>query len=298
MVSEKAPQVDQNIVENIEALASQQRLEILVALAERKYGAETGSTAMTFTELYNAVDCQSSSQFTYHLNRLIETFIVETPEGYRLTYAGDKVRRAIFSGLYESSQGLQPMDIEGTCPVCGSQSLTACSTNARFTVECTACETSLLSDFFPQSVARDRTPREVVDSFGYSIWAKFVFVRGGVCPECYGRVETEIQRSEEGDRSFIVSVSECRECLFTVHVPVDVAVAFHPVVVEAFWQHGISLLDTPLWELFEYTTADFWEATIASEDPFTLNVDIFLDNRELRLFVDETLTVSLLEGDK
>lgn len=278
--------VDRDVVETIEALGSRQRLEILVVLAERKYDLDRETNAMRFTELYDAVDCQSSSQFSYHLDRLVDTFIVETPDGYQLTYAGDKVQRAIFSGLYESPRPLVPTDVDGTCPACGERALEACSENDRFVVRCTSCEVPVVTDLFPRSVSRGRTPREIVDCFGYSIWAKFVFVRGNVCPECYGRVETRLEPPDQRGTPFAVAVSECQECRFTVHMPVAVYVAFHPVVVEGFWQRGVSLLDLPLWELFQYTTGDEWDVAIVSREPFVAHVTITLDTVTLRLTVD------------
>nr|WP_233340926.1 winged helix-turn-helix domain-containing protein [Haloprofundus sp. MHR1] len=296
MASEdRSQQVDQRIVESIETLASRQRLEILVALAEKKYATGAETPAMSFTELYDAVDCQSTSQFTYHLKQLVDTFIVETPEGYQLTYAGDKVRRAVFSGLYDSSPAFEPFDIKGTCPHCGVESLKANLANDWFTVECPDCEVPIVSDLFPQSMARGRSPQEIVDSFGAAIWAKFVFVRGGICPECYGRVDTTIQCPEQDTHPYSVAINECRECWFTISMPVDMVVAFHPLVVEAFWRHGVSVLEVPLWELFEYTTAEFWETTVVAEDPFLASVELTVDDVNLSFSVDHTLNVSYEE---
>lgn len=288
-------QVDRNVIESIEALANQQRLEILVALAEQKYedGAETST--MSFTQLYDAVSCRSTSQFSYHLKQLVGKFVVETQNGYQLTYAGDKVRRAVFSGLYESSHTFGPVAVEGACPNCSAQSLSAYSTDDRFTIECRECKTPIVSDLFPRSIAQGRSTREIIDSFGYGIWAKYIFVRGDVCPECYGRLDTAVQQVERGERPMTVSVSECRQCWFTVYLPIDVVVAFHPVVIEAFWQHGVSLLDIPLWELFEYTTTETWNTTVMAEEPFSASVEIVLNETEIRLSVDHQHSVAVLE---
>jgi len=288
---------DPAVVESLEALGNRQRLEILFVLAERKYALEANSTAMSFTELYDAVDSHSTSQFSYHLQRLVGAFVVETPDGYRLTYAGDKVRRAVVSGLYDSSPPLAPLDISGTCPGCGGQSLTARSENDRFVVECTTCDTPVVFDLYPRSISRDRSPGEVVDSFGYGIWAKFVFARGGVCPECFGPVETTFDRSGMGGQPFVVAVNRCPECWFTVYIPVDVVAAFHPVVMAALWEHGVSVFDVPLWELFEYTTTDAWRSTVVSDDPFTAHVEIRLDDVRLRIAVDDALRPSLLKKE-
>lgn len=287
--------IDENVIKSIEALANQQRLEILVALAEVKYDDETETSAMSFTQLYDAVSCQSTSQFSYHLKQLVGRFVVETEDGYQLTYAGDKVRRALFSGLYESSHTFGPVAVEGACPNCGAQSLDAYSADGRFTVECRECVTPIVSDLFPQSIAQERSTQEIVDCFGYGIWAKYIFVRGGVCPECYGRLDTAVQRLERVEQYMSVSVNECRRCWFTVYFPIDVVVAFHPVVLEAFWQHGISLLDIPLWELFEYTTTENWNTTVRAEEPFEASVEIALEETVIRLSIDHRPSVTVLE---
>ncbi|MDS0301000.1 winged helix-turn-helix domain-containing protein [Halogeometricum sp. S1BR25-6] len=292
---EPATDIDESVIKSIEALANQQRLEILVALAERKYDGEAETSAMSFTQLYDVVSCQSTSQFSYHLKQLVDRFIVETEDGYQLTYAGDKVRRALFSGLYEPSHVFDPVAVEGACPNCGARALDADSTEGRFTVECRECVTPIVSDLFPQSIAQERSTQEIVDSFGYGIWAKYLFVRGGVCPECYGLLDTTIQQLEREEHSMGVSINECRRCWFTVYFPIDVIVAFHPVVIEAFWQHGVSLLDIPLWELFEYTTAENWNTTVRAEEPFAASVEVVLDETEIRLAVDHQLSVEVLQ---
>lgn len=286
--------IDRTVVESMEALGSRQRLEILVTLADRKYDLETDGETMTFTELYEAIDCPSSSQFSYHLNQLVDTFIIQTSDGYRLTYAGDKVQRAIFSGLYQSPKPIEPFEIDGFCPSCESHSLVACSRNDQFAVRCQSCDCTLLRDLFPRSIATNRSTQEIVDSFGHSIWAKFVFIRGGVCPECYGTVDTEIEQTDHGNTSFTIAINRCSDCRFTVTLPVDVIVAFHPAVTAAFWHHGLSLLDTPLWELFEYFAMDCWEFTVRSETPFVAQITITLDDIRLQLSVDDTLSPRLI----
>ncbi|ELZ88299.1 hypothetical protein C441_18947 [Haloferax sulfurifontis ATCC BAA-897] len=290
-----ATDIDENVIESIEALANQQRLEILVALAERKYNEEAETSALSFSHLYDAVSCQSTSQFSYHLKQLVGRFVVETEDGYQLTYAGDKVRRALFSGLYESSHTFGPVAVKGACPNCGARSLDAYSADGQFTVDCRECATPIVSDLFPQSIAQERSTQEIVDSFGYGIWAKYVFVRGGVCPECYGLLDTTVQQLERGEHFMSVSINECRRCWFTVSIPIDVVVAFHPVVIEAFWQHGVSLLDIPLWELFEYTTTEHWNTAVRAEEPFAASVEIVLDETEIRLSVDHQPSVTVVE---
>ena len=83
--------IDQAVIDAISALGNRTRLEILLALAIAERDRREQWLTLSFTDLYDAVDLDSTSQFSYHLDRLVGPFIAETPDGYRLTYGGDKI---------------------------------------------------------------------------------------------------------------------------------------------------------------------------------------------------------------
>lgn len=291
----KADHVDQAVVDSIGALGNRWRLEILLALAEAEWEHRTNGYVLSFTELYDAVDVASTSQFSYHLEKLVGQFVDETEDGYRLTHAGGKLVRAIFSGVYERAPAFEPIDLEGGCLACDSTALVGARRDDMFVVTCAECEATLVADYLPSSQTRSRTPAEIAESAGRRIWSTVVLVRGGVCPECYDRVDTIVDSAKLGDRSFYTSVSTCQECRFTIHLPVEVHVAFHPAAIGFLWEHGLSLFDVPIWELFGYIQSGTLSTTVVSESPFEATVEISRDGERLALEVDDSLTVRATE---
>jgi len=287
------PHIDEEGVAAISALGSAQRLDILLALGQVEREHHKERHAMTFSELHAAVDIESSSQFTYHLNQLVGHLIRETENGYQLTYSGTKLLRILRSGVYESPTTFDERAVDGACFFCEERSLVAMLEDERFRIRCTSCEAILITDFFPESQARGRTPTEIIQSFGYRIWGLYIHLRGGVCPECFGPVETTVDQYEHGGETLHIHNSSCEECHYLVSMPIIVPVAFHPPVSTLLYEHGISVLDLPLWELFELTTAGAIETTIIDTDPFEGTVTISLEERTMNVKITETAVQSL-----
>ncbi|QLG51060.1 ArsR/SmtB family transcription factor [Natrinema halophilum] len=290
-------EIEQEVVDAISSLGNAHRLEILLALDKVDQEHQKPWHTMSFTELYNAVNVDSSSQFSYHLDRLDGQFVRETPDGYRLTYSGHKIVRAILSDLYESTSTFDDRDVAGVCLSCEEASLLATLDAEQFRIRCTSCEAILVTDFFPQSQTRGRTSAEIIESFGYRIWSMYVQLRGGICPECFGPIDTDVDVYEYDGKSIYLHVNSCRECRHRISLPIEVAVAFHPAVRYLFWKHDISLLDVPLWEFFEYLTAGVIVTDIVSDDPFVASFEITLADESLSFTMDDTTTVSLGQPD-
>ncbi|ELY45174.1 ArsR/SmtB family transcription factor [Natronorubrum sulfidifaciens] len=286
------PQIDDEIVDALSSLGNRSRLEILLALADAQWERQEQWLTMSFTELYDAVDIASTSQFSYHLEQLLGWFIAETPEGYRLTYGGDKIVRTICSGLYESTPAFDDVAVGGCCVFCGGDSLVATVDEERFVVRCRDCETPLLVDHLPRSQTRNRSPQAVVDSVGYRIWSTYTLVRGDVCPECYGVVDTAVDAHDHDDVTAYTLAHTCRECRFMVHMPLEVTAAFHPAAVGFLWGHGISMLETPLWEFFEFIVTETITTDVASTAPLEAVVEITVDDETLRLAIDDSFRVT------
>lgn len=291
---ESAPEtstVDEGQVDALAALGNEHRLAILLALGDRERETRVDRDELSFTDLYEAVDVESTSQFSYHLSQLVGRFVAETDDGYHLTYGGDRIVRAVRSGAYESTVEFDPVAADGDCLACGAESLEAALADERFVVRCTDCERRLLSDSFPRSQAADRTPAEVVESFGYRIWSTYVLIRGAVCPECYGRTRRRIDSHESDPETLYTFASICETCDFTIHLPVEVPAVFHPVAVEFLWRHGMSVLDAPLWELFALFSSADMTTDVRSTAPFEAWFRIALEGDELELAMDDAFTV-------
>ncbi|WP_436930248.1 ArsR/SmtB family transcription factor [Halosimplex halobium] len=278
------------------ALGNEHRLAILLALGDRESATRTNGLELTFSELYDAVPVESTSQFSYHLSQLVGPFVAETGEGYHLTYPGDKIVRAVRSGLYETTPSFDPVPIPGACVGCGESDLQARLDDERFVVRCRACDRALLSDSFPRSQASERSPAEVAESFGYRIWSTYLLIRGDVCPECYGRVERRVDAHEghetPGDAGRYTFAAVCRTCDFTIHLPIEVPAVFHPRAGALLDEHGFAPLDTPLWELFELFVSGAWTTDVRSTDPLDARFEIDLDGDALALAMDESFGVT------
>jgi len=293
MTVDQNEQIDQEVVDAIGALGNSQRLEILLALGEVEREHHEQRFTMTFTELYDAVDIDSSSQFSYHLNHLAGQFVSETPDGYCLTYSGTKIIRAIRSGVYESTSAFEDREVSGACLFCNKTTLLATLDVDQFRIRCTSCDAILVTDFCPQSQTRNRTSAEIIESFCYRIWSMYIALRGGICPECFGPVDIDFNQYEHGKNARHIYNSSCRECQLLVSMPVEVPVAFHPAVLSLFWEHGISVLDVPLWDLYEYITSDVIVMEIVSDEPFAAQFTVTLNGESLCLKMDDAATVTL-----
>lgn len=284
--------IDEDVVDAIGALGSRTRLEILLALAGAQRERQEQWLRMSFTELYDAVGVSSTSQFSYHLDRLVGPFLAETGDGYRLTYAGDKIVRTILAGLYENTRSFDDTDVDGICVFCGTDSLVATVAEEQFVVRCASCDTRLLTDLLPESQTRHRSTSEIVDSVGVRIWGSFTLIRNGVCPECYGLIDTDVEAHRHDDRTLYTLESTCRECWITLHVPIEAVAVLHPAVTGFFWEHGISVLERPLWEFFEHIASKTVTTTVETVDPLAATFEIELDGESRRFEVDGELTVT------
>jgi len=282
--------------DTLRALGNEHRLAILLALGDREVATRINGLELTFSELYDAVPVESTSQFSYHLSQLVGPFVAEIDAGYRLTYAGDKIVRAVRSGLYETTPSFDPVAVAGACVVCGASALQARLDDERFVVRCRTCDRTLLSDSFPRSQTSDRSPDEVVASFGARIWSTYLLIRGDVCPECYGRVERRVDAHDghetPGDAGGYTFAAVCGTCDFTIHLPVEVPAVFHPQAVAFLWDHDIPLPDTPLWELFELFVSEAWTTDVRSTDPLDARFELDLDGDTLALAMDDSFAVT------
>jgi len=289
-------------VDALRALGNEHRLAVLLALGDRESATRTNGLELTFSELYDAVPVESTSQFSYHLSQLIGPFVAETDAGYRLTHAGDKIVRAVRSGLYETTPSFDTVEVAGACVGCGARDLVGVLRDERFVVRCRACDRTMLSDSFPHSQASERSPDEIVESFGYRLWGTYVLVRGDVCPECYGRIERRVDAHDghetPGDAVQYTFAAVCETCEFTIHLPIEVPAVFHPRATGFLWAHDIPLPDTPLWELFELFVSEAWTTDVRSTDPLDARFELAIDGDTLTLAMDDSFAVTPVDGSE
>ena len=99
--------------EAFSVLGNETRLEIL-----RTLGASAGP--LTYAKLYERVEYDDPSNFSYHLNKLVGHFVRKTDDGYYLYDAGRRVVEAVVSGAVSDSTVVEPTETEKDCPFCGA----------------------------------------------------------------------------------------------------------------------------------------------------------------------------------
>jgi hypothetical protein len=116
----------------------------------------------------------------------------------------------------------------------------------------------------------------------------------GVCHVCVNELDTEIRpasdthwESTEGIDIFVSS--NCEHCGYHHDMSVGVALLYEPELISFCSDHGVNILETPIWELEFAMTDD--RVTVVSTDPWRIAFRHTIDGDSLELVVDEDLAV-------
>ncbi|WP_232703333.1 DUF7351 domain-containing protein [Halobacterium wangiae] len=271
-------------------LGNEHRIAILraVAAAERDVADASEPYGLSFSELFDRVDLEATSQFAYHLDRLVGSFLRETEDGYRFTAAGERVVRAVLAGTYNEDPSFEPLTVEGRCPACDASTLVASYDTDQLAVTCADCGTRVFSQTLPPSAAVDRSPRDALESGSLRARHDFSLAVQGTCPTCAGVTDAELRTGGTGQH---VIACTCRQCGQTVFGPIAFAVLEHPAVVAFYWEHGVNLAERPVWQIVADLLSDRWSSTVTSESPFAASLVVSFGDDELQLTLDETFAV-------
>lgn len=271
-------------------LGNEHRIAILraVAAAERDVDDASEAYGLSFSELFDRVDLEATSQFAYHLDRLTGSFLRETEDGYRFTAAGERVVRAVLAGTYNEDPAFEPLTVEGRCPACDASTLEASYDGNLLAVTCADCGTRVFSQTLPPSAAADRSPREALESGSLRARNDFSLAIQGTCPTCAGVTDAAVRSGGTGEE---VIACTCRQCGQTVFGPVAFAVLDHPAVVAFYWEHGVDLASRPVWRVVADLLSDRWTTTVTSEEPFAATLVVAFDGDELQLTLGEGFVV-------
>ncbi|WP_276273726.1 DUF7351 domain-containing protein [Haloarcula litorea] len=264
-------------------VASETRLDILEALWR------VDETPVSFSALFDEVPLSDSGQFNYHLQQLTGQFVADGSDGYRLRRAGAQVIRALRAGTFTHRPDVDPIPVAGACTRCGGE-LAAVYADEQFAIDCRDCGTAHGEYPFPPGGLVDRDPEEIAQAFAERVRHLHCLAADGVCPECAGRMATEITR--EGDCCLDVAVRAeftCQRCRHRLCSPVGLSLLDDSTVAAFYDDHGVDLAARPYWTLpwcvdDEYTT-------VASTDPWRVRVRVPVADEELRVTLDGDLQV-------
>ncbi|WP_416841539.1 ArsR/SmtB family transcription factor [Haloferax sp. DFSO52] len=198
------------------ALGSELRLDILRILES---AARESASRLTFSDLYDRLDIESTSQLSYHLGRLDGVFVQKSSDKYGLTQAGERVVRAVYAGTYTAHPSFETVSIDGTCPRCEHTELLATFEEPFLSVVCDECGETVATYDLPPAQAVGRTPKEVLRSCDRRVYHELGMAIDGTCPTCGGIMDASSrQRTSPRTDEYVITAS-CRRCFNQVMHP-------------------------------------------------------------------------------
>ncbi|WP_160290093.1 winged helix-turn-helix domain-containing protein [Natrinema salifodinae] len=305
------------MIDAFKVLSDETRLAILLALWDG-YEPFAGDDALSFSELLDRVDYDTSGNFSYHLQKLEDHFVESTPEGYRLKQAGHKIVRAVIAGRGLTDATLEPTEIDADCTICGEPLAIAYEDEHLYTI-CSGCGGKFGADseklpgtvmgfaFDPAGLARP-TAEEIFAASVFRAMQKFTMQMGGLCPDCSGPVDSSMNICEEhspngicsncGRRDQVQARWVCTVCKNSGHGPPGGNLVLHPRVVAFYADRGLDIgYDATDFE----TIVEVLEAMsnhdqeVVSAEPPRVRVTVRYRGDELRLLIDESMNVITVE---
>lgn len=265
-------------------VADETRLAILEALAE------ADERPVSFSELRRAVEMGDSAHFNYHLQQLTGHFVTQVEEGYTFKHAGEKVIRALFAGSFTDDPHLEPFRVRGACVGCGGP-LEAAYDDEQMSIQCADCGHGHGEYGFPPGGLRDRSLEEVTEAFDNRVRHLHCLAADGVCPECGGKMSTELNFEEDRCCLGVQTVvnHDCDRCGHTLCSAPGLRLLDHSEVVSFHRDRGVYLDERPYWTL-PWCVSDHY-TTVVDESAPLIEVRMPLGEEALVVTLDGSLTV-------
>lgn len=295
-------------------LGNETRLEILLAIWEKQIPLAENN-AVPFSRIFDHVDLDDRGNVSYHLEQLEGQFITQHAErgGYELLIPGLKLVRTIVAGRGVKNTTLEPTEIDQPCPLCGALTKILYRDGVVFLV-CTECKGMapgkaeidgvVFGNYFEPAGLAGRSPEQL---YAASIAAALQQARSlfnGVCPTCSGTVGGRLDccpnhdptsGCEQCGRLVETQVRfQCRVCKFFAVPNPGWLPLFHPAVSSFYDDHGVSTrVQADDFEsarrVYALIYEHEWERL--SEEPLRIEVTASMDDDQIRLTFDETISV-------
>jgi hypothetical protein len=273
-------------------LGNEYRARIVKALGDAQ-GTRGPRPRLSFSTLYERADVDvATSQFNYHLQKLVGPFLERGPDGYRLRHEAVALYRTILAGTYTREPADETVPVDAACFHCGA-GIEARYADRRCTVACPDCGRRYSDSTAPPSLADgDRT--EVLSRIDQYVRHRVLAFAKGVCSVCASGLETaflpESAVATVGTDPLDVFVHRsCGHCGAQQYMSVGLALLYDAALVSFFEQRGLDVTETPVWEL-EFAMTDRG-VTVRSRDPWTVALCVRRDGDELEMVVDDELSV-------
>jgi hypothetical protein len=287
---------DDRAAEAFGTLGDPTRIEILRTFAETlddvEPSREWGLPTLSFSEVYERAEVDSTSRLSYHLDELDGKYLRATDDGWRFTFAGHTIVRTILSGAYAGGIEFDPVETPGECPYCAAESLTADVEQRALVFECSDCNLKMGGVPVTPAQVRERDPGSLVESTTTRAVCHFRQFRKGVCNECGGivdhRIEGEAKEELPGTFPFLI-VGRCRQCWWKLNGPPSMWVANHPASVAFHWENDVDVLSIGPREVGAKLRSGEWSTERVGTDPDEYEVTYRVEDNVLRMTVDDDL---------
>lgn len=282
-------------------LSEEIRVDILRTVARAQNEGHNPTIAeLSFSDIYDRVDVDSTSKLSYHLEKLTGPFLRKHENGYAFTHAGERLTRFILAENYRNPPDIGTIEIDGGCWHCGETGLEATYHDQYFIIQCPSCDRPSFTYYVSPAQARTHEGAALLDAVKWEMVGEVLKMRQGICPFCGGRMTSEVIALDElaGDQTTLASFgafSECQECLRLMSLPLTHAVVFHPASIAFHWHHGVDIIARGLWEFHRHLQDGRWTAEHIGTDPDEYCVELQHSTSSLKLYLDETATVTETE---
>lgn len=290
----------------LSVLGDETRLSILQTLGE-------ADEPLTFTELFDRSDCETSANFSYHLRELKGRFLHETDDGYILRQAGRRVIEAVLAeavpeaGAFERTDvdwpcfrceepvelGYQHSHVGLYCPSCGGNRDGRSTTTAGRLID----QSDVLGILdLPPAGTVDRTPLEILYAAHFWTASEALALAKEICPRCSAALKVTIQVCKEhenmdsyceacGQHFATVLEYDCSNCIFSVKSPIGTYLFDNTELIEFMIRHEIDPFSDPG---FHFSALD---ESVHSTDPFQADLTFSVDGDSITFRIDEGLNV-------
>lgn len=281
------------------SLADPTRVAILLAFTavvdDREVRIDDGMPVISFSELYDRVEVDSTSKLSYHLGELEGTYLRRVEDGWTFTFTGETVARSILAGTYDGEVAFDPVDVDAPCLHCGSQSLEVRVEDRLLRHDCLDCGEEMGGIPVTPAQVRERDVPTLLESTTTYVVGTLWQHRNGFCSDCGGVVEVTVEPHPVADAADtvdrFVAVGTCRSCRRRVNGPPSMWLANHPACVSFHWDYGVDVLSMGMQDVGETVGSDRWTTERIGTDPPRYEVAYRAESSALRLVVDDSLTV-------
>ena len=282
-------------------LGNEVRIQIIRTLHE-------ADEPLGFAELFDRIEYDTASNFSYHLTQLVDHFVNKTEAGYSLSWTGLLVARsAILAGQVTAQTRIEPTGVDAECPLCGAPLEVSYDDNI-MKVLCTDCigiwefgPRGLLITFNgPPMAFAYRTAEEAFHAMAHRRLGEIALLANDICPLCAATVEhslvvctdhgvTDEDHCDACTNYFCTDVRQgCRECGFGfIKLPASVV-----SLASGSLDHVLATYGVPVprgWDAYALALAV--EEALLETEPVRLHISLPVDDEVISVTIDDDLTV-------